>query len=71
MKGKDGTTEKFYRTNLVTCSHSTEGKTPSYRQIIQYSSLEPPHFGSLSEESQFTIFTLIKDGGSPRNDTAP
>ena len=32
-KGKTRTTAKFLRTDFVICSHSREGKTPSYSQI--------------------------------------
>ena len=33
MKGKTGIIAKFHRTDLVICSHSREGRTPSYSQI--------------------------------------
>ena len=32
-KGKTGIVAKLHRTDLVICSHSREGKTPSYSQI--------------------------------------
>ena len=33
MKGKTHIIAKFLRTDLVICSHSREGETPSYSQI--------------------------------------
>ena len=35
-KGKTSIIAKFHRTDLVICSHSREGKTPSYSRIIRY-----------------------------------
>ena len=32
-KGKTGTIAKFLRADLVICSHSREGETPSYNRI--------------------------------------
>ena len=32
-KGKTGVIAKFFRTDLVICSHSGEGKTQSYSRI--------------------------------------
>ena len=37
--GKTGIISKFYRTDLVICSHSREGKTPSYSQINMVTAL--------------------------------
>ena len=39
-KGKTHITAKFYRTDLVICSHSRERKTLSYSQINMVSTLE-------------------------------
>ena len=33
MKGKTGVITKFYRTDLVICSHSREGETPFYSRV--------------------------------------
>ena len=41
MKGKTRIIAKFLRTDLVICSHSREGETPSYSRINTVQSLNP------------------------------